>query len=185
MKSYSASHISKLIIGTNICRLLRIICVNITLSYPGHPSYLSFEMSYYFMSVFIIVMSLRLQVLSNHISKTMGERPKISTHVLDTSRGLPASGLSVSLYYFNNGQWTLIKESTTNSEGRCQDLISSLAFTPGRYKLHYEIENYFTSKNIATFFPFIEVVFDVSSKEEHYHVPLLLSPFGYSTYRGT
>ncbi|XP_014290292.1 5-hydroxyisourate hydrolase [Halyomorpha halys] len=142
-------------------------------------------MSYYFKSLFIIIMSLRLQVLSNHISTTMAERPKISTHVLDTSRGLPGTGISVSLYYFTNNQWTLIKESITNSDGRCQDLITPTGFAPGRYKLHYETENYFAARNTATFFPFIEVVFDVRSKQEHYHVPLLLNPFGYSTYRGT
>lgn len=77
--------------------------------------------------------------------------------------------------------------STTTADGRCADLIDTAnhTFTAGRYKLHFDVDKYFILRRIETMYPFIEIVFDVKNPAEHYHVPLLLSPFGYTTYRGS
>ncbi|XP_046734477.1 uncharacterized protein LOC124404416 [Diprion similis] len=115
------------------------------------------------------------------------KKPCISTHVLDTSKGLPVGGLQISLYKLMDGRWTFVNESNTSVDGRCADLvdISKYSFTAGRYKLHFDVDKYFTLRRIDTMYPFIEIVFDVKNPTEHYHVPLLISPFGYTTYRGT
>jgi len=75
--------------------------------------------------------------------------------------------------------------STTNAEGYCTDLVEKVNGTIGRYKIHFDVDKYFTLKRIDTMFPFVEIVFDVKNPNTHYHIPLLLSPFGYTTYRGT
>ncbi|XP_015171490.1 PREDICTED: uncharacterized protein LOC107063871 isoform X2 [Polistes dominula] len=113
------------------------------------------------------------------------KRPRVSTHVIDTSKGVPVGGLQVSLYKLLDGRWTFLNESNTSLNGRCLDLLDNVKvnFTAGRYKMHFDIDKYFTVRKIETMYPFIEIVFDVKNPTEHYHIPLLLSPFGYSTYR--
>ncbi|XP_033330491.2 uncharacterized protein LOC117222720 isoform X3 [Megalopta genalis] len=115
------------------------------------------------------------------------KKPQISTHVVDTSKGLPVGGLQVSLYKLMDGRWTFLNESNTSPNGRCVDLVDSIraSFTAGRYKIHFDVDKYFTLRRIETMYPFIEIVFDVKDPAGHYHIPLLLSPFGYSTYRGS
>lgn len=109
----------------------------------------------------------------------------ISTHVLDTSKGHPVSGLQVSLYKLIDGRWTYINEGITNSDGRFAKFLERTDFTPGRYKLHYDVDRYFEIRKQDSLYPFIEIVFDCRSQSDHYHVPLLLSPYGYTTYRGS
>lgn len=75
--------------------------------------------------------------------------------------------------------------SNTNAEGYCVDLVEKVNCTIGRYKIHFDVDKYFTLRRIETMFPFVEIVFDVKNPNGHYHMPLLLSPFGYSTYRGS
>lgn len=118
--------------------------------------------------------------------KTSSKRPRVSTHVIDTSKGIPVGGLQVSLYKLMDGRWTFLNESNTNPNGRCIDLLDNtkVNFTAGRYKMHFDIDKYFTLRKIETMYPFIEIVFDVKNPAGHYHIPVLLSPFGYSTYRG-
>lgn len=115
------------------------------------------------------------------------KRPRISTHVVDTSKGLPIGGLQVSLYKLLDGRWTFLNESTTSPSGRCVDLVDNMKvnFTAGRYKIHFDVDKYFTLRRIETMYPFIEIVFDVKNPAGQYHIPLLLSPFGYTTYRGS
>ncbi|XP_029662729.1 5-hydroxyisourate hydrolase-like isoform X1 [Formica exsecta] len=110
----------------------------------------------------------------------------ITTHVLDTSRGLPADGLAVCLFKFENGKWILLKESTTESNGRCADLLQNERenSTPGRFKIEFRVNDYFRRNATSSIYPLIDVVFDVQN-HEHYHIPLLLSPFGFTTYRGS
>ncbi|XP_018357624.1 PREDICTED: histone H3.v1-like isoform X3 [Trachymyrmex cornetzi] len=110
---------------------------------------------------------------------------RISTYVVDNVKGVPISGLQVSLYKLMDGKWTFLNENSTNVEGHCDDLMEKIKGTIGRYKLHFDVDKYFTLKRIDTMFPFIEIVFDVKKPTAHYHIPLLLSPFGYTTYRGT
>ncbi|CAL1687362.1 unnamed protein product [Lasius platythorax] len=111
----------------------------------------------------------------------------ITTHVLDISRGLPAGGLAVCLYKFENDKWILLKESTTGSNGRCADLLQDERenSVPGRFKIEFRVNDYFRRNATNSMYPLIDVVFDVQNPREHYHIPLLLSPFGFTTYRGT
>lgn len=109
----------------------------------------------------------------------------LSTHVLDTAKGNPVGGLQVSLYKLIDGRWTPISEGLTNPDGRYANFIQRSDFTAGRYKLHFDVDRYFELRKLESLYPFIEIVFDVKSPQDHYHVPLLLSPFGYTTYRGS
>jgi 5-hydroxyisourate hydrolase len=108
----------------------------------------------------------------------------VTTHVLDTSRGCPAAGVPVVLERAVDAGWQAIGRGTTDADGRIGDLLSS---TPGegRYRLTFDTDAYFDAIGETGFYPEVSVTFVVSSGEEHYHVPLLLSPFGYSTYRGS
>ena len=107
----------------------------------------------------------------------------ISTHVLDTSRGTPAAGLAVVLDVRDGAQWTRIGSRSTDAQGRVAG-FSDVALAAGTYRLTFETGAYHRATGIAPFFPEVTVTFDVQSGT-HYHVPLLLSPYGYSTYRGT
>ncbi|XP_068085993.1 uncharacterized protein [Anabrus simplex] len=109
----------------------------------------------------------------------------LSTHVLDTAKGNPVGGLQVTLYKLIEGRWTLIHEGFTNPDGRYTEFIERASFVAGRYKLHFDVDRYFELRRQETLYPFIEIVFDVKSPQDHYHIPLLLSPFGYTTYRGS
>jgi 5-hydroxyisourate hydrolase len=110
----------------------------------------------------------------------------ITTHVLDISRGQPAAGIAVHLEFFAaNGEWRALGQGTTNSDGRALNLIEPATFIIGRYRLVFATADYFTAQNIKSFYPQVTIEFLVTAADEHYHVPLLLSPFGYSTYRGS
>jgi 5-hydroxyisourate hydrolase len=104
----------------------------------------------------------------------------ITTHVLDTSRGCPASGVPVVLERAAGSGWELVGRGTTDADGRARDLLTS-APEDGRYRLTFDTGSYLD----GGFYPEVSVSFVVESGEDHYHVPLLLSPFGYSTYRGS
>ena len=94
-------------------------------------------------------------------------------------------GVHVFLFYQDGGSWTQIAKSETNDDGRVADLIKKeSSMKLGTYKLRFETQSYFARHSIQTFYPFIEITFQVTTKD-HYHVPLLLNPFGYSTYRGS
>ena len=104
----------------------------------------------------------------------------ITTHVLDTSRGKPAAGVPVILEMRDARGWSKVGEGSTDSDGRCRTILSS-PLRAGTYRLTFDISRYFDE----TFFPEASIVFEVRDASQHYHVPLLLSPFGYSTYRGS
>ena len=111
---------------------------------------------------------------------------QITTHILDTSLGKPAAQVSVQLEQkAADGSWTIIAQGATNADGRVSNLLEKnavLAF--GTYKMVFDTEGYFKKQNIKGFYPTVEIQFYVSDNA-HYHVPLLLNPFGYSTYRGS
>jgi 5-hydroxyisourate hydrolase len=110
---------------------------------------------------------------------------QLTTHILDTSKGKPANGVSISLFKQNNNDWDLLSAGITNDDGRIPDLLKKddlLVF--GIYKMKFETESYFQQQNIKTFYPYAEIVFTIDSND-HYHIPLLLNPYGYSTYRGS
>ena len=110
---------------------------------------------------------------------------QVTTHILDTTRGKPAANVTVVFYLGENDEWTEIARGKTNEEGRIADLLEKdIILQKGIYKLRFETKDYFDKDMIASFYPFVEVVFDLQT-EEHYHIPLLLNPYSYSTYRGS
>ena len=109
----------------------------------------------------------------------------ITTHVLDTSRGRPAAGVPVTLEVEAAGGWTLLGKGTTNADGRIADLVTGDSITAGVYRLIFDTATYFAAQHISGFYPQVTVTFKIEDAGQHYHVPLLLNPFGYSTYRGS
>ena|SRR2546423_934757 len=110
----------------------------------------------------------------------------ITTHVLDTARGRPAAGVPVTLEVGAAGGWIMVAKGTTNADGRISDLLpDDPAIASGVYRLIFDTSTYFAGNNVPAFYPQVTVVFKIENTDQHYHVPLLLSPFGYSTYRGS
>jgi len=110
---------------------------------------------------------------------------QITTHILDTSKGKPAQGVNIVLYAKQKEEWIDIAAGTTNQDGRIGDLLEKEnPLKPGIYKMQFDTAAYFTRQSIQTFYPYIEIVFEITGTQ-HYHIPLLVSPFGYSTYRGS
>lgn len=110
----------------------------------------------------------------------------ITTHILDTSIGRPAVGVAVVLKRLGeDGKWHQIAAGTTDDNGRLNDLLAPDALVDGRYRLSFATGEYFQRRALATFYPQVSIEFQVANAGEHFHIPLLLSPFGYSTYRGS
>lgn len=109
----------------------------------------------------------------------------ITTHVLDVSRGRPAPGIPVVLERVKAPQATLLARATTDADGRVTTFTPPPSLTPGTYRLTFDVSSYFTAAAVEAFYPRVVVEFNVRDASQHYHVPLLLSPFGYSTYRGS
>lgn len=110
---------------------------------------------------------------------------QITSHVLDTARGLPAAGLSVALAQRIGEDWKPLTEATTNADGRAPGLVTDGSLPAGIYRLRFDTGSYFAQMGVEAFYPWVEVVFSLAAGGDHYHVPLLLSPYGYSTYRGS
>jgi 5-hydroxyisourate hydrolase len=111
----------------------------------------------------------------------------ITTHVLDTSRGRPAAGIPVRLEQMQPDRtWKTIGNGETDRDGRLQTLLpADVSLVAGTYRLIFETKKYFDGLTARAFYPSIAITFEAAAGETHYHVPLLLSPFGYSTYRGS
>ena len=109
----------------------------------------------------------------------------ITTHVLDTARGRPAEGVPVTLEFECDGDWKVIGRGTTNADGRITQLTEAAKIEAGVYRLVFDTGTYFANHTVEGFYPFVTVVFRIEDAGQHYHVPLLLSNFGYSTYRGS
>ena len=110
---------------------------------------------------------------------------QLTTHILDTTKGRPAQGVGVALYKQHNQEWHEIAIGITNKDGRIPDLLDKdVALEPGVYKIRFETQEYFDKLGIQTFYPFAEISFHITTTD-HYHIPLILNPFGYSTYRGS
>jgi 5-hydroxyisourate hydrolase len=111
---------------------------------------------------------------------------QITTHILDTACGRPAAGVPVSLKLQVADAWQLLATGTTNADGRVVDLLPADKPLPaGTYKMHFDTGAYFSANSLPVFYPWVEVVFTINGDGAHYHIPLLLSPYGYSTYRGS
>ena len=107
----------------------------------------------------------------------------ISTHVLDTARGCPAEGVPLRLERETASGWAELGRGVTNEDGRVAQLVDTIE--PGAYRMSFDTRTYFAGLAIEGFYPVVRVEFTIRAADEHYHVPLLLSPFGYSTYRGS
>ena len=111
----------------------------------------------------------------------------ITTHVLDTAQGRPAAGVTLQLeMQGEGGGWRVLGAGTTDGDGRLGDLLpDDFDLQPGIYRLVFETAAYFEAQGVRNFYPHVAVTFIVEDAGRHYHVPLLLSPYGYSTYRGS
>ncbi|MBI4510965.1 MAG: hydroxyisourate hydrolase [Deltaproteobacteria bacterium] len=112
---------------------------------------------------------------------------KITTHVLDTACGRPAQGVRVELELLcQDGKWHVLGDGTTDADGRLRTLLPEGApLEAGTYRIGFQVGAYFDAIGIQCFYPEVSVTFRVRDERAHYHVPLLISPYGYSTYRGT
>lgn len=129
----------------------------------------------------------------------------LSTHALDTAIGKPAEGLPLMLEYQPDApawkqycqdrlaskpalkpEWQFVAKGVTNADGRCPDLLSQdILITPGLYRMDFDTASYFQKNSTEGFYPLVQIIFEIKADNEHYHIPLLLSPYGYSTYRGS
>jgi 5-hydroxyisourate hydrolase len=113
----------------------------------------------------------------------------ISTHILDTSLGRPAANVPVNLLEFRDsaagGGWRSIGSAHTDQDGRCKTLLGDHALAATDYRLEFEVGIYFRDLKVASIYPFIHIVFRVVDPAQHYHIPLLLTANGYTTYRGS
>ncbi|KIY67201.1 Hydroxyisourate hydrolase, partial [Cylindrobasidium torrendii FP15055 ss-10] len=127
----------------------------------------------------------------------------ITCHILDSSAGRPVPDVKIQLQRLSNefGTFQPVSEGVTNADGRCLDLLSNasadIKFTPGPYKIIFRVKEYFEKKNQKCFYPWVEramhtlttpctqITFEVENTDEHYHIPLLISPYSFTTYRGS
>lgn len=110
----------------------------------------------------------------------------LSVHVLNLETGVPSPGITVTLEQHQGQRWESLGQGTTNEQGRIAELFpAQRAFAPGEYRVVFKTGEYYKAAGHETFFPEIPVIFEVKNTEQHYHIPLLLSPYGFSTYRGS
>ena len=112
---------------------------------------------------------------------------RISTHVLDTARGAPAKNVSVHLErHESSGDWRIVGSGRTDQDGRCNELLpDGEKPLPGIYRLSFDTASYFAAQGAHGLYPIVQVTFSVRDGETHFHIPLLLSPHGFTTYRGS
>jgi 5-hydroxyisourate hydrolase / 2-oxo-4-hydroxy-4-carboxy-5-ureidoimidazoline decarboxylase len=128
---------------------------------------------------------IRLAKLIDDLGATADLRSHITTHVLDTSTGIPAKGMPIKLEGFTDGSWKPIAIGITNNDGRIADLLApGKLLTSGNYQMTFSTEPYYKSKDQNGFYPQVNIQFKVSD-HDHYHVPLLINPYGYTTYKGS
>ena len=109
----------------------------------------------------------------------------LSTHILDTALGRPAAGVALFLSQLRGEEWAEIGKGSTDADGRCRTLLGERALEPATYRLRFETAPYFAAKKMIGLYPYVEIVFTVAEPSQHYHIPLLLTANGYTTYRGS
>ncbi|MAM58722.1 MAG: hydroxyisourate hydrolase [Salinicola sp.] len=125
-------------------------------------------------------------LLASVASVSLAADNPISVHVLNTQTGKPSAGVAVKLEHRADGRWETIANGTTSEDGRISALYpESETFEAGVYRAVFETGDWYRARGSATFFPEITVPFEVVDTQQHYHIPLLLSPYAYSTYRGS
>lgn len=124
--------------------------------------------------------------LSAFSSVALAAGNPLSVHVLNLENGLPSPGINVTLEKNVGQDWKPLAQATTNEQGRIAELYpAKQAFETGQYRVVFKTGEYFRKTGRETFFPEIPVIFEVKQADQHYHIPLLLSPYGFSTYRGS
>ena len=109
----------------------------------------------------------------------------ITTHVLDTAIGRPGKNIAIELEREEHGTWKLIGGGITDDDGRLRTLTPQGPVQSGTYRIRFQTGAYFAAQGVLGFFPLVEIQFVIGDGTQHYHVPLLLSPFSFSTYRGS
>jgi 5-hydroxyisourate hydrolase len=110
----------------------------------------------------------------------------ISTHILDTALGRPATGVSLRLFHLQGDEWLQLADNQTDADGRCVQLLPmGAALETGLYRVRFDTAAYYETHRIAGLYPYVEIAFEVRDPSQHYHIPLLLSANGYTTYRGS
>jgi 5-hydroxyisourate hydrolase len=109
----------------------------------------------------------------------------ISTHVLDTAKGQPGSGVAVTLERWELDAWLICASAETDADGRCRELLAAGKVLAGRYRLTFQTGEYYGRDGGHTLYPEVAITFEVTTDGTSYHIPLLISGFGYSTYRGS
>lgn len=110
----------------------------------------------------------------------------ITTHILDLSRGRPAGGITVVLEFQSGQNWQVLGQGATDADGRLKSLLpANFKLVAGAYRLTFQTADYFAAQGVESFYTEVTISFNVADAAAHYHVPLLLSPYGYSTYRGS
>jgi 5-hydroxyisourate hydrolase len=135
-----------------------------------------------------LLLALSCLLLTSHPAggEVEQSRSPVTVHVLDTSRGKPAEGLAVVLEWRKGDRWQQVAQGKTDASGRIEKLLpSNRPVAAGVYRLRFESGAYFAESKTKTFYPQVVVTFEIENPKDHYHVPLILSPFGYSTYRGS
>eukprot|EP00802_Teleaulax_amphioxeia_P031211 Tamp_34307.p1 GENE.Tamp_34307~~Tamp_34307.p1 ORF type:complete len:134 (+),score=24.69 Tamp_34307:18-419(+) len=131
----------------------------------------------------------RVEKLAAHLLKSQPaamSRPPITSHVLDTGTGKPAEGVSVVLDMQTSSGWQQIGRDLTNSDGRCPQLLPvDHKLTPGIYRCTFDTAAYYGTRGEKCFYPEVPIIFEIEATNEHYHIPLLINKFGFSTYRGS
>lgn len=109
----------------------------------------------------------------------------LSTHILDTALGKPAWGVALVLLLETPDGWSEIGRGSTDADGRCRTLLGERALEEATYKLRFETAQYFASQKVRSLYPYVEIAFAIADASQHYHIPLLISGNGYTTYRGS
>lgn len=123
-------------------------------------------------------------IISVFTANAQTNKFQLSSHILDISTGQGAPDVKVSLKKWSNDKWTNVQDSKTDENGRIKELLAySTTNNDGEYKLVFDTYPYFKNKNIESIYPYIEIVFTIKGNN-HYHIPITVTPFGYSTYRG-
>jgi len=109
----------------------------------------------------------------------------LSTHILDTALGKPAAEVRLLLSKLEDKQWNSLGLGVTDADGRCKTLLGDSPLQAATYRIRFDTAEYFAARKIATLYPYVEIVFTITDPTQHYHIPLLLTANGYTTYRGS
>jgi len=109
----------------------------------------------------------------------------LSTHILDTHLGRPATGVALTLSQLHGDIWQTLGHGETDADGRCKTLLGDAPLVAATYKIRFNTASYYAAQQLTGLYPYVEIVFTVTDPGQHYHIPLLLTANGYSTYRGS